>query len=60
MCLQLRAMLNIGRSIKSGKDLNKGQEKKDFEFIHIANQVMINGFSILNHRRKKLTGWLST
>jgi len=59
MCLQLRATLNIG-SIKSGKDLNKGQEKKDFEFIHIANQVMIDKFSILNHRRKKLTGWLST
>jgi hypothetical protein len=60
MRLQLRAALNIGRSIKSGEDLSRGQEKKDSEFIHIANQAMINGFSILNHRRKKLTGWLST
>jgi len=60
MRLQLRAALNIRRLIKSGEDLSRGQEKKDYEFIHIANQAMINEFSILNHRRKKLTGWLST
>jgi len=60
MRLQLRAALNIGRSIKSGENLSRGQEKKDSEFIHIANQAMINKFSILNHKRKKLIGWLST
>ncbi len=53
-------MLDIGRSIKSEEDLSRGQEKKDSEFIHIANQAMINRFSILNHKRKKLTWWLST
>jgi hypothetical protein len=52
MRLQLRVALNIGRLIKFGEYLRRGQEKKDYEFIHIANQVMINGFSILNHKRK--------
>jgi hypothetical protein len=60
MRLQLRVVLNIGRPIKSGKDLSKGQEKNDSEFIHIANQAMINRFSILNHKRKNLTRWLNT
>jgi hypothetical protein len=60
MYLQLRAVLNIGCSIKSRENLSRGQEKKDYEFIQIANQAMINRFSILNQRRKKLTGWLNT
>jgi hypothetical protein len=60
MHLRLRATLNIEHSIKSRENLSKGQEKNDFEFIHIANQAMINGFSILNHRRKTLTRWLNT
>jgi hypothetical protein len=57
MCLQLKVALNIEHSIKPRKDLSRGQEKKHFEFIHIANQAMINGFSILNHIRKKLIRW---
>jgi len=36
MRLQLRVALNIERSVKSGEDLSRGQEKKDYEFIHIA------------------------
>jgi len=59
MCLQLKVVLNIEHSIKSREDLSKGQEKKHFEFIHIANQAMINGVSILNHIRKKLIRLLS-
>ncbi len=58
MCLQLKATLNIRHSIKSREDLSRGPKKKDYEFIHIANQPMINGLSILNHRRKKLINGL--
>jgi len=59
MRLQLKIVLNIGYSIKFGENLSRSQEKKDFEFIHIANQAMINRFSILNHKRKKLIRWLN-
>ncbi len=60
MCLQLMTTLNIERSIKFGEDLSRDQEKKDFKFIHITNQAMINEFFILNHKREKLTRWLNT
>lgn len=45
---------------KIQRRLMQGQEKKDYEFIHIANQVMTNEFFILNHKRKKLIGWFNT
>jgi hypothetical protein len=57
MRIQLKVALNIEHSIKFEENLSRGLKKKDFEFIHIANQVMINKFSILNHRRKNLTTW---
>jgi hypothetical protein len=42
------------------EDLLRFNIRFNIKKANIANQAMINRFSILNHKRKKLIGWLNT